>query len=147
MSLGTSLLFVNAAATFFMLGVIWYVQLVQYPLFAKIPSDAFHAFHAMHMARTSWVVILPMCVELVTAGALVLEPSGLSSREAWLGAGLVAAIWASTFFLQVPQHQQLEKAFDHAVVDALVQGNWIRTALWSARAGLCVMALARWARL
>jgi hypothetical protein len=41
------LLLANAAATFFMVGVIWFVQVVHYPLFARvgtldfppIPSD------------------------------------------------------------------------------------------------------------
>lgn len=137
------ILLFNTAATFFLCGVIWYVQLAHYPLFSKASGDGFPEFHRKHVSRTTWVVVAPMLVELLSSAALCAYPQGLTPREAYVGLGLVLAIWISTYRLQVPQHRQLEAAFDHAVVDALVQGNWIRTALWTARAALCAAGVSR----
>ena len=137
------ILLANTAATFFLLGLIWFVQLVHYPVFSLAGPETFGAFHRKHTRRTTWVVALPMIVEMVTALWLVAQPQGLSRNEAILGAALVAMLWFTTRGLQIPQHEQLARRFDHAVVDALVQGNWIRTALWTARAALCAVGILR----
>jgi hypothetical protein len=50
------------------------------------------------------------------------------------GAALLAVIWASRFFVQVPLHAKLECGFDPAVIDRLVATNWVRTAAWTMRA-------------
>lgn len=137
------MLLVHAAVTFFLCGVIWYVQLVQYPLFAAVGSEHFAAFHRKHLQLTTGIVAPTMCLELATAVLLVAAPESWTRSEAFASLGLVLAIWLTTFLLQVPQHRQLERAFDHAVVDALVQGNWIRTTLWTARALLCAVGVGR----
>ena len=60
----------------FMTGLIWFVQVVHYPLFAKV-SGTYPAYQAEHMARTTWVVAVPMLVELgagVLLAAFAVEP-------------------------------------------------------------------------
>ncbi|OZC02533.1 hypothetical protein BSZ36_05815, partial [Rubricoccus marinus] len=52
------------------------------------------------------------------------------------GAALIGLIWASTAFIQVPLHNALGGAFDAEAHSRLVGTNWIRTVLWSLRAGL-----------
>ena len=47
---------------------------------------------------------------------------------------LVVVIWLSTALLQVPQHGRLQRGFEARAQQALVNGNWIRTAAWSLRA-------------
>ena len=118
-----------------MCGVIWFVQLVHYPLFAAVGVNGFAEYEAAHTMRTTWVVMPPMLVELVTAVGLVLSrPAGLGATETVIGLALVLLIWASTFSLQVPAHGALARGFDAAVAARLVSTNWIRTAAWSARA-------------
>jgi hypothetical protein len=58
---------------------------------------------------------------------------------------LLAVIWISTAFVQVPCHEQLSQGFDKAVHQRLVWTNWLRTAAWSLRA-LLVLWMA-WATL
>jgi hypothetical protein len=94
-------LLVNAAVTSFMVGVIWFVQVVHYPLFARVGEAAFSEYERHHARRTSWVVAMPMLVELGTAIATVLVVGG---ALAWCGLGLLAAAWASTGLWQVPAH-------------------------------------------
>lgn len=138
------MLHLHLAATVFMCGVIWFVQLVHYPLFAMVGTAGFADYEAAHTMRTTWVVMPPMLIELATAvGLLLWRPSSLGAGEASLGLVLVILIWASTFFLQVPAHGTLAGGFNADVAARLVRTNWIRTALWSARAGLVLWWVVR----
>ncbi|MGK0361310.1 MAG: hypothetical protein ACI9U2_003628 [Bradymonadia bacterium] len=132
-------------ATLYMTGLIWFVQLVHYPLFAEVGEDAFVAYEAAHTQRTSIAVMGAMLVELGTAIGLVwMRPALISAAEAWIGLGLVGVIWASTFVLQVPAHTRLGQGFDVATARRLVRTNWIRTVAWTARAGLCALWIQRY---
>ncbi len=139
----TLVLPLHAAATLFMTGVIWFVQVVHYPLFAEVGDEGFPAYAAAHSRRTAWVVVPPMLLELVT-GLLLLarRPTGVGAGAAWVGMVLLAAIWLSTALLQVPRHQLLGAGFDIVAWRALVASNWVRTLAWTARAGLVLLMLA-----
>ncbi len=137
------LLLVHAAATLFMTGLIWFVQIVHYPLFAAVGADGFARYEQLHSARTTWVVMPVMLVELATAALLLWMADAQTRSLARAGAALLAVIWLSTFFLQVPRHSQLTAGFDPAAHAALVSTNWIRTLAWSARAVLALALLVR----
>ncbi|MCO4774240.1 MAG: hypothetical protein KDA24_29705 [Deltaproteobacteria bacterium] len=138
-------LLLHVAATLFMTGLIWFVQVVHYPLAARVGEAAFPAYQAAHMRMTGWVVGPPMLLELAMTGLLVVaRPEGIPAWAPWLGAALLAVVWASTAFLQVPAHEALLAGSDPRLVDRLVQGNWVRTAAWTARAGLA-LAMVAWA--
>ncbi|MFK7992464.1 MAG: hypothetical protein AB8I08_40960 [Sandaracinaceae bacterium] len=133
----------HAVVTVFMTAVIWFVQVVHYPLFARVGPSAFQAYEAAHVRRITWIVMPAMLLELVSATAIVLLGSAhWSPAAACAGLGLLVLIWASTGLVQVPLHRHLEKGLDDTVVARLVKSNWIRTAAWTARAGLVVLALA-----
>jgi hypothetical protein len=51
---------------------------------------------------------------------------------------LLAVIWLSTVFLQVPCHNRLVSGFDQATYERLVNSNWIRTIAWSLRGALAM---------
>lgn len=137
-------LLVQAGSTWAMVGLIWFVQLVHYPLMGSVGSQDFVSYEARHVQRTSWVVVPLMLAELLSAFALVIEAGPLVPRpEAVLGLGLLVGVWASTFFLQVPLHERLGTRFASADHERLVRTNAIRTALWSARGALVLAWLAR----
>ena len=128
-----SLLVVNAAATWFMAGVIWLVQLVQYPGFNLVGRDGFVAFHAAHSTRITYVVGPAMLVELVTSLILAYQPA----HQAWLlRAGCLCAIatWIITAVLSVPAHNRLALGFDEAALTQLMASNILRTVVWSLHA-------------
>lgn len=129
-----ALLVVHAAATFFMTGVIWVVQVVHYPLFSFADRANYPAFAAAHGRLITLIVGPAMLAELVTAVLLVFRPPPtLSLRAALTGLALVAIIWASTALLQVPAHGQLAQGYDGRAHAFLVQSNWLRTVAWTAR--------------
>ena len=127
----------HAAVTWFLTGLIWTVHLVQYPLFARVGRDRFAAYHAGHTRRIGWIVMPVMIAECALAVALLVAPDmPVSAAGAWAGLVLLAGVWLSTAFLQVPEHRRLARGFDAASHRRLVLGNALRTALWTARAVL-----------
>lgn len=139
-----ALVLTHAVATLFMAGVIWVVQLVHYPLFAGVGAEGFAAYEAAHQTRITWLVLPAMGVELLTALALVwMRPASVPAWMVWAGGALLAVIWLSTAFVQVPLHGTLSQGFDASAHTRLVLSNWLRTLAWTLRAGLVVWMLAR----
>jgi hypothetical protein len=135
------LLLANVAATLFMVGVIWFVQAVHYPLFARVGEAGFPAYARAHTRLTGLVVGPPMLLEASTAVALVLNrPQGVPASLPWAGLGLVVVIWLSTLILQSPRHTELGRGFETSSHRLLVASNWLRTVGWSLR-GLLVLAM------
>ena len=133
-SLQATVLLVHAGSTLFMVGLIWFVQIVQYPLFAGVGREEFVAYEQTHQRLTTWVVAPPMLLELITAILLVtLEFSAIEAVLPWTGLALVALIWLTTIFVQMPQHAALAKSYDESLIRKLMVGNWPRTIAWSLR--------------
>ncbi len=132
---------VNAAATLAMAGLIWFVQMVHYPLFPHAAAGDFREFAADHQRRTTWIVAPLMLAELAAATWLVLPASPAPPRLAWAGFLLVVSLWLLTAFVQVPLHRRLALGFDPAVARRLVATNWLRTAAWTARAAIALRLL------
>lgn len=134
----TWVLLVHAAATCAMAGLIWFVQVVHYPLFGAIDLATFPAYHREHVRLTTLVVGPLMLAEAAAAMAIValrLSSPWLS----WAGVALLAVVWGATMFLSVPRHDELAHGFSASAQAALVATNWIRTVAWSARAGLSLV--------
>jgi hypothetical protein len=138
--MSTSIWLIHFAMVWYMTGVIWFVQIVHYPLFNRV-TENFSKFALNHALRTGWVVMTPMVIELITAIALFWFWPQEISKTWWLLNFLgVVIIWASTFLLQVPCHNQLQKQFDVETHRRLVQTNWIRTVIWTLRSfGLLIL--------
>ncbi len=122
-----------------MTGLIWFVQVVHYPLFAAVPEGHLRDYEIEHARRTTRVVMPVMLIELATAiGLLWSDPTPVTI----LGAILLGVIWASTAFLQVPLHGRLARTGHADLVDMLVRSNWVRTIGWSLRLPLALGLLA-----
>lgn len=130
-------LLLHAAATWMMTGLIWFVQIVHYPLMARVGSDSWIEYERRHQQQTTWVVMPLMLTELTTG--LILLPAITPFEDLALATpftisvGLLGLIWLSTFLLQVPCHAVLSRNFSPRTHRHLVATNWIRTVLWSAR--------------
>ena len=130
---------IHLTATAAMTGLIWFVQVVHYPLFTAVGTDGFPRYETQHQQRTSFVVGPFMAIEGgLGLWLLAAPPDGLGRALPFVGCVLLAAIHASTVLLQVPAHGRLGSGYDATVVRRLVRTNWIRTAGWSARAVVAV---------
>ena len=132
----------HAGASLMMAGLLWFVQIVHYPLFARAAGDAegWKAYESEHQSRTTLVVGPLMLVEAATALLLlVLRPEGVDLALLIASVVLVGVVWALTFFFAVPLHARLSGGFDAAVHRSLVAVNWPRTIAWTARSAVSLL--------
>lgn len=123
-----------------MVGLIWVIQAVHYPLFRRVGAESFVEYEREHTRRMGWVLVVPAVTEIVTAAALVISRPDSVSLGLVLGAGVVlAAIWVMTGFVQAPAHGRLSAGFDLDLIDRLVSSNWWRTAGWTVRGVLVAL--------
>ena len=130
-------------STLALVGLIWLLQVVHYPLFAQVGRANFGDYERDHQRRTTLIVAPLMLTEALTALLLVwFVPAGVATWSIWLGASLVVMLWTSTFFWQVPAHRILAVAYDAETHRNLVRSNWFRTAAWTTRGFVvCLIAV------
>ncbi len=125
---------VNLGATLLLTGVSWFVQVVHYPLFARVGAPGWASYAAEDGRRTTWALGVPMLIELVTAAWLVATPPVWLPRGMAAGlAMLVGIVWAATWRLQRPLVARLAGRFDRGAHQALVITHWVRVLAWWTR--------------
>lgn len=140
-------LLLNVVASWTMVGVIWFVQVVHYPLLSVIPVESAASVAVEHQRRTGWVVMIPMAVEGVTTLLLLgMVPDGVAWFVPWLAGLPLAVALGGTVLLSVPRHERMVNNPDASVGRELVTTNWVRTIAWSLRglvsAGMLLATLA-----
>lgn len=133
------LLLIEDAATLFMAGVLWTMQVLNYPLLSLVGRDALPGYETVHNRRFGLVVFPGLLVAVGAAIGLILArparlPVSLPIAEIVLMVGIIV----STAALQAPQHGRLATGWDAPAHELLVRSNWIRVVLWSA-AGLLAL--------
>ncbi len=137
----TELVFhIHLLCTHAMIGLIWFVQVVHYPMFDGVGEKQFSDYQVRHMRLTTYVVSPFMIGEFITLFWLFSVPEFYNNQLFLVSAGLLILIWVSTAILQVPCHNHLLKNFDYFVHRKLVNSNWIRTLAWSLR-GIVLIAM------
>lgn len=130
-----------------MVGVIWFVQVVHYPLLSVVPVESAASVAVEHQRRTGWVVMIPMTVEGVTTLLLLgMVPDGVAWFVPWLAGIPLAVALLATVVLSVPRHARMATHPDESVGKELVSTNWVRTVAWTVRglvtAGMLIATLA-----
>ena len=127
-----------------MVGLIWFVQRVHYPLLAKFNVGQQREVGNEHQRRTSQVVALPMLIEGVSTLVLLVDrPEQVTLVLPWLGAFLLAISLGSTIFLSVPLHQKIVDQPSAEIGVKLVATNWPRTMSWTIRGVVCLVMCAQ----
>lgn len=135
---------INLASGLMMTGIIWMVQVVQYPLFLKLTPQELFNYHTVYTKRITYVVLPLMFAELISSGLSAIYSFKFLPLMIF---GFVLATWLSTFILSVPLHQKLsnnnfndfseEKI--HDLCHKLIATNWPRTVLWSLKSLLLIL--------
>jgi hypothetical protein len=137
-----TVLLLQLFATIAMVGLIWFVQVVHYPLMERVGEKEFCRYERDHQRRTTVVVAPLMLTEAGTALLLLwVRPSSVPLAPCVVGLVLLAVVWLSTYLWQVPIHRHLALEYHPDSIRRLVRSNWLRTAAWSAR-GLVVVWMA-----
>jgi hypothetical protein len=132
----------HLVSTLIMVGMIWTIQLVHYPLMALVGTDGFTAYEAAHSTRMAVLVLLPWTIQGITVAALLLAPPvGVAPMLVWSAALTAGVPVVVTVFRSVPAHARLARSFDPTVHRSLVASNWLRTAGWTSH-GVIAVAIA-----
>ena len=131
---------IHLATVGFMTGLIWLIQVVQYPLFLSVGPREFPEFHRLHSQWITPVVGPVMALELVSAMGLVASqagPDSISVLERWFLLALTLVVFGVTAFVSVPLHNRLSSLGPNPeVIRALIRTNWVRTWVWTLHAAL-----------
>lgn len=111
-----------------MTSVIWIIQLIHYPAFHYISDKDWRTFHQMHMKGITPIVAPLMIIEFLFSLLWIYYDLGIFPT---LNLIMLIVIWGSTFFIQVPLHQQITNNMDHMLIQKLIKTNWMRTGLWT----------------
>jgi hypothetical protein len=127
----------------YVLGEIWFGQIVVYPLFAKVGDAEYIAYHRFYSSRIPLPVILPGFASFLLPIGLVFF--GPTSVPLWMYlANLVCGLvgFLVTVALEIPRHAKLEEGGkQEAVIRELVLYNWPRTISITGSAFLTVLML------
>ena len=131
------------AIIFYVLGGIWFAQIVVYPLFGKVGEDEYVAYHRFYSSRIPLPVIVPGFASFLVPIALVfLHPESVPSWMTLANAGCGLIGLAVTVGLEIPRHARLEKGGkQEKVIRELVFYNWPRTLSITASAFLTLLML------
>jgi hypothetical protein len=136
------LLLLWSALVFWELGQIWLVQIVVYPLFARVGDAEYVAYHSFYTSRIPLPIIVPGFASFLLPAALAYFGPAVPG---WMSAANIAAGIAGllvTVLLEIPRHNRLEKGGKNdATIDELIRYNWPRTASISAQAVITFMML------
>ena len=114
-------------------GIIITTQIVTYPLLKYVSRD-FTLFHQKYVSRIGFIVAPIMMLELTVVGKMVIDD--FYNPLIKLLAFFTILIWLSTFFIQVPIHNQLSRGKNLTRLKILITSNWIRTIGWSLKLAL-----------
>ena len=119
-----TIFWLNLASTWYMVGLIWLIQLVHYPLFNYVGSEEFILFHENHKILITPVVGIVMIVELVTSVIILFQPPcGIRNWTSIVGIILLGIIWFSTIYFQIPFHNTLSTKFNENTLFMLINMN------------------------
>jgi hypothetical protein len=133
----------NLLLATYMTGLIWFVGVVHYPLFARVGDGAWAAYEHAHRFRTTLVVGPPMLLQVPVGVLLLLDrPDGVGPSLPAVSLACTAVVLGSTGLVFGPAHARLEarwSARDHRI---LVRGTWLRVAAWTLQAGVATALVA-----
>ena len=137
-----TLLVIHFAATLFMVGLIWTIHYVHYPLFAYVGESTYASFQAAHVERIGKLLFVPWLTEGITLiGVLALAFLGghkaLRVPAVINGAAMAVVLMISGFW-SAPAHAKLADGFDTSVHDQLMTVNLIRAIAWTV-CGICAI--------
>jgi hypothetical protein len=132
----------HAASTVFLAGVIWTIQVVHYPMFARVDAAGFPAAMADHGRRISGVVVGALGAAGATMVLLLARPPvGVSVGAPLVGCGARGAPGGGDARGERPGPPALGSGFDPSAHARLLATNWLRTSAWTAHAVLAVAIL------
>ena len=135
------LLYVHAFATWIMIGLILFIQVVYFPLYKRLETK-FTPYDIKDIKHMGFLVAPIFFFELVSAALLALYAyhSTLYRMLCILNLLLLVSIWVVNYYLQVQKFGTKTLLFLDKMHHFLLTSNWYRTCVWCLR-GVVVLAM------
>ena len=127
------IILLHAIVTFLLTGLIWVIQLVHYPMFQFLDSQAYSKAMSFHQQRISIIVVPLMLFELLSGVYLAHAQWSSLARFHSINIALIVIIWIHTFGLMVPFHKNIPIQPNHELLKKTLCHHWIRTLSWSVK--------------
>ena len=133
---------IHLCVTWAMIGAVWFVQFVHYPVYRFLQKKDFYTFQKHHIKQTKALAIPVMVVEAIT-GILLLWGWGGSAlwAYAWINFFLLILIWVSSFHFCMKCHNQLSHEYSPHLILRLLHIHQVRTCFWTARGLLLFLVI------
>lgn len=137
-----TLIVVHLAATWFLVGIIWMIQLIHYPSFSSIDTAKYANFQQTHMRGMGRLIGLPWLIEgLAVLALFAVAPDFPTRLLALVGGLLEATVIGVTILSSIPAHEALSTGYSPTAHERLLRSNWVRTAAWTARGIIAIVML------
>ena len=124
-------------STWFMVGLIWTIHTVHYPLFATVGADTYVEFQAAHVDRIGKLLLVPWAAEGATALLLLIWAWRQRDQSLLpplvIGGIAMGVVLVVSGFFSAPAHADLADGFIPEVHDRLMKADLVRTLAWTAR--------------
>lgn len=130
------ILLVQVLTTWTLLGILWFVQVVHYPLFRRIKEN-FVQYERANLRKTAALLLPLLFIDLITNVMLVISlEKGPYTFLISFALAMNIITWFSAFFFQIEQHHELSMHFSKNIIHKLVKTNWVSTIAWTVKAAL-----------
>jgi hypothetical protein len=135
------LLYVHAFATWMMIGLIFFVQVVYFPLYKRL-KDKFTPYDVKDIKHMGMLVAPVFFFEFLSAVILVFYKYHDSTYRilSFVNLLMLVSIWVVNYYLQVKRYGVKTLLFLDKMHHFLLTSNWYRTCVWFLR-GLVVLAM------
>ena len=123
-----TLYFIQIVCNSYLVSLVFMTQFITYPTFLHIDKDKFSEYHRKYVNNISFIVAPVMLIELLTLLLIAYFSKDFLIIKSLI---LLLVIWLTTFFIMIPSHNRISKAFNIKEIKSLINYNWIRTILWS----------------
>jgi len=136
-----ALVIAHLCCTWGMIGVMAVIDLVHYPLFARVGLDTWTDFHNEHSRRMLSPLAILWTGELLSGIGILALGNSETLLPALIGIALTGATLGITAFMAVPRHQALAAGFDAEVHRSLMSADRARFTVWCARGAVAIWLL------
>ena len=104
-----TLYFIQIVCNSYLVSLVFMTQFITYPTFLHIDKDKFSEYHRKYVNNISFIVAPVMLIELLTLLLIAYFSKDFLIIKSLI---LLLVIWLTTFFIMIPSHNKISKAFN-----------------------------------
>jgi hypothetical protein len=137
-------LILNLITSLMMAGIVWFMQVVQFPLFTTVRPRNFLGYGTHFKFLTAYIMAPMFLLEAIGALGLAIKFYGHHNGLLIGNLVLFAIAWGATLLYTLPIQNKLTERYVPARIRSLIHYNWVRTLAWSGKGALAVLLVIKY---